>query len=986
MSIWSPKNMRKRSSYEPVLPRGNQGSGADSVRFKVLGVIIYGIDFFIPKRIKRKRVGSGDDFEAMRQLLQTRITVCLLLTTLVTMAFFTVQDLVLVIMKAKSGYSVPPAYLSIMDPLTFSGTIIFSACLAGVRSDKIDIRLCAKIAIFFILALFTFICMVSDAFWKLGHSGFLIGPPFGYFLVDRKFGTHVGYITVLLYMWSFYWSLGRQLPPLESHQWYWVLGDIYVITCGFYVLGSFDQLMKCQKRLQDDVQHEREANQAKSRFISSMSHELRTPLHGILANVELLNDLCTNDSQRTLLSTIECSGQNLLGIINQVLVYSKAESGAKQCENVYEFDLFKLIEEVLSSLGPVGFKKGITMSFFLESLSPYFRRTISSEGCLRQILVNLLGNSIKFTQVGAVDLIITDTEAPPESNPLKEAAPKAACNSCACDRPRQLRPTCSNGCSKENKPSDANEESFSDADDQESDKSSLEEIKTADLRPCSVDDEPETDYHHKRRVTFRISDSGCGMAESFLEKMFAPFEQEATNKDRLIKAVEGTGLGMSIVKTLLDEMGGTIEVDSVVGQGTTITITIDLFYPSDTSWVDADLQRLDGEFFSCPVSERKKFIERIDSVKLGVWKSEGDSLGRTRLGMYLTRWGVPFETIEARWDYSDVDNVDIGAECKKWKAFDILVLDDEVGQLRWLDRISHTKDRPVIIYFTALQNFQEVCQAAAPWHGQIRFAVKPAGPAKILPILWDILMNSPGAAAHVSDATLRDLIATRGKLDAELEMDQMKQQYEMNGLTRERTDSCITVRENGDSASDNNSITDRSEGSSEEAIDEFRILIAEDNAINQRILSTFLTRKNLPHDIVENGQLAVDAWRERQHRLILMDVQMPVMNGIVATSSIRALDKESIEANLAERGSSSNVTPHPRTNIVVMTGLDNPEDERAALAAGADLFLTKPVSMRKLHKYIQEIQDAHAAFRQRQRQHDQEAKSNGFGAVHGGSN
>ncbi|TPX70146.1 hypothetical protein SpCBS45565_g01969 [Spizellomyces sp. 'palustris'] len=674
-----------------------------------------------------------------------------------------------------------------------------------------------------------------------------------------------------------------------------------------------------------------------------------------------------------------------------VLVYSKAESGAKQCENIYEFDLFKLVEEVLSSLGPVGFKKGITMSFFLESLSPYCRRTISSEGCLRQILVNLLGNSIKFTQVGMVDLVITDTDAPPESNPLKDAAPETARNSCACDRPRQLKPqeaTRRNGGFREKKPSDANEESFSGTDDQESDDPSFAELKTADLRLCSLCEEPVTDYHHKRRVTFRISDSGCGIAESFLEKMFAPFEQEATNKDRLIKAVEGTGLGMSIVKTLLDEMGGTIVVNSAVNDprpGTTITITIDLFYPSDTRWVDADLQRLDGEFLSHPVSERKKFIERFDNVKLGIWKSEGDSMGRIRLGMYLTRWRVPFEEIEARWDYPEVYNVDIDAECKKWNAFDILVLDDEVGQLRWLDRILDSKDRPIIIYFTSLQNFQEVCNAAAPWHGQIRFAVKPAGPAKILPIFWDILMNSPGAAAHVSDVTLKELMSTRGKLDAELEMDQMKQQYEMNGLTGKRTHSSITVRENGDSSSENNSITDRSEGSSEEATDEFRILIAEDNAINQRILSTFLTRKNLPHDIVENGQLAVDAWRERQHRLILMDVQMPVMNGIVATSSIRAIDKESIEANLAETGSNSNVTPYLRTNIVVLTGLDNPEDERAALTAGADLFLTKPVSMRKLHKYIQEIQDAQAAFRQRYRQQNQEAKSDGFGSAHGES-
>lgn len=81
-------------------------------------------------------------------------------------------------------------------------------------------------------------------------------------------------------------------------------------------------------------------------------------------------------------------------------------------------------------------------------------------------------------------------------------------------------------------------------------------------------DTSQTDLKHKRRVTFTIRDTGCGISESFLEKMFVPFEQEESNRNRLVKGVEGTGLGLSIVKALMDEMGGTIQVSSYVGQGT----------------------------------------------------------------------------------------------------------------------------------------------------------------------------------------------------------------------------------------------------------------------------------------------------------------------------------------------------------------------------------------------------------------------------------
>ncbi|KAI8822536.1 histidine kinase-DNA gyrase B-and HSP90-like ATPase-domain-containing protein [Fimicolochytrium jonesii] len=733
------------------------------------------------------------------------------------------------------------------------------------------------------LALFTFICTVTDAFWKLGHSGFLLGPPFGYFLGDRTFGIRVGFLTVLMYGWSFYWSLGRQLPPLESHQAFWLIGDVYVITGAVYVLGCFDQLLECQKQLQDDVEIERKGNQAKTRFISSISHELRTPLHGILANVELLNDLCTTHSQRTLLATIECSGQNLLGIINQVLVYSKAESGAKQCQNVFEFDLFTLLEEVITSLAPVGFKKGLSVGYFID-ISPAMRRVITSEGCLRQILVNLLGNSIKFTNTGSVELLVTDEDAATEENPLNETKTKSMRVKTCCDLPNQLRTPNGKECSSCDNVEEAAQESSSSASSCEAcatgmvremseSEITLEKAGVSDLHASSRGEEPQTDRQHKRRVTFTIVDTGCGIAEEFLEKMFSPFEQESTRKNRLIKDVEGTGLGLSIVKTLLDELGAVIKVDSTVGQGTTFRITLDLFYPSDTAWLDTAAQRIDGAFFEEPPESRAEFAERLNNMKVALWSTHRDAISDVRLETYLARWKVPYKYVDDPWPSPDKLTP---AEKTRWndlfKSFDMVVVDDVVDQLRFLDAVMESKDNPVIVYTTTLANFSEACAAAAPWDGKVRFALKPLGPVKLLPLFWEFLMSTEAHSVDSFDANFRKMIKSRGKLDVDLEMDQMRARYDLVGLGPvgvPPTDQDPTNNDSEKSPEENGSKTQDDGSQQSPAVeDDFRVLIAEDNPINQQILATSLSRKRLKHDIVENGQRAVDAWTEKRYQVV----------------------------------------------------------------------------------------------------------------------
>jgi len=127
------------------------------------------------------------------------------------------------------------------------------------------------------------------------------------------------------------------------------------------------------------------------------------------------------------------------------------------------------------------------------------------------------------------------------------------------------------------------------------------------------------------------------------------------------------------------------------------------------------------------------------------------------------------------------------------------------------------------------------------------------------------------------------------------------------------------------------------------------VLIAEDNYINQTILSTFLKKRGINVSIASDGQQAVEKWSNNKFHLVLMDILMPVMDGIEATRRIRDLEKQRREAQ-AQKGMFGFLSPD--VVIVALTASSNADDRDAALAAGCNDFLTKPVSLVWLEKKI----------------------------------
>ncbi|MBB4198736.1 CheY-like chemotaxis protein [Rhodoblastus sphagnicola] len=141
------------------------------------------------------------------------------------------------------------------------------------------------------------------------------------------------------------------------------------------------------------------ASEAKSRFLATVSHEFRTPLNGILGLAELLAATPLNAEQRSYLAAIRASGDALSSLINEILDFSRLEAGKLELKQS-EFDLPALIEGAVELLSPRAQGKGIEICSLIDKDLP--RLVIGDSGRLRQVLINLVGNAVKFTEVGGV--------------------------------------------------------------------------------------------------------------------------------------------------------------------------------------------------------------------------------------------------------------------------------------------------------------------------------------------------------------------------------------------------------------------------------------------------------------------------------------------------------------------------------------------------------------------------------------------------------
>ncbi|MFG6431003.1 ATP-binding protein [Pelomonas parva] len=224
------------------------------------------------------------------------------------------------------------------------------------------------------------------------------------------------------------------------------------------------------------------ASRAKSQFLARMSHELRTPLNAVMGYAQILKmDEGLSAKQRNGLDIIHSSGQHLLTLIVDILDLSRIEAGKAELR-VAPIDLVQRLQAVIDIMRVMAEDKHITLALQLDPLLPAV--VLADEKRLNQVLLNLLGNAVKFTHVGGVTLLARTLPA-------------------------------------------------------------------ADVEPGHV------------RLRFEVQDTGVGIAEDQAVRLFEPFEQAGSAEQR----VGGTGLGLAISRQLVRMMGGEIQLESRLAQG-----------------------------------------------------------------------------------------------------------------------------------------------------------------------------------------------------------------------------------------------------------------------------------------------------------------------------------------------------------------------------------------------------------------------------------
>ena len=492
------------------------------------------------------------------------------------------------------------------------------------------------------------------------------------------------------------------------------------------------------------------AEKAKSEFLANMSHEIRTPMNGVMGMAELLAKTELDAKQRTFTDIIVKSGASLLTIINDILDFSKIDAGQMALDPA-PFSLAEAIEDVATLVSSRVAEKDLELAVRVDPSLP--EMFVGDVGRIRQIVTNLLGNAVKFTEHGHVLVDVTGETSTDEN---------------------------------------ANSSTV---------------------------------------LNMRIEDTGIGIPDEKLATIFDKFSQADTSATR---KHEGTGLGLSIARSLVELMGGSIGVESTLGEGSVFHFTITL--------------PVHGE------AARKRRVP-TDMTGSRVLVIDDNMVNRAILMEQLSAW---------RFDAAACDG---GAQAfglleavhAHGLAIDLIILDyhmpeltgaDVAAQLRADDRFNSVP----IIMLTSVDQTQD---------GRS--------------------FKSLGVEAHLTKPA-------RSSLLLETIVEVLGENAEGRKPRPVAVETPVVPEKPETATSETAASEPVSSVAAQPSTSNVDIVVAEDNEVNQIVFTQIINQTGYSFVIARNGEEAVELYQRHQPQIMLMDVSMPKMNGLEATAKIRLLE------------------------------------------------------------------------------------------------
>jgi PAS domain S-box-containing protein len=555
--------------------------------------------------------------------------------------------------------------------------------------------------------------------------------------------------------------------------------------CCITITRDIGTLKETERQLIDAREAALEASRAKSDFLSSMSHEIRTPMNAVLGMSDMLSEGELNVEQRHYLDIIRSNGVILLDLINDILDLAKIESGHLSFEEV-DFDIRELVDTVAETMGLRAHQKHLELTGHVASDVP--RTLVGDPLRLRQVIVNLLGNAVKFTSEGGIVLSVG-----------------------------VARPDCGSG-------------------------STL--------------------------IRFSVTDTGIGISSDKTDTIFSAFTQADSSTTR---NYGGTGLGLTIVKRLVEMYRGAITVNSEVGKGSTFIFT-------------AEFKTHMDQVTAAPA------VTNTDLAGTRILVVDDTAANRMILQHALTSIGVNVTCVES--GQAALDEIDSAAA--SGESYRAVVLDcrmpamdgiEVAAQLRLRERTPG--DSPVIMMLTS-DDLGETMKRAREV-GIQTYLIKPIRRADLFQALGRALGGAGAMLQHTSDSDGTEIGSALGS----------------------------------------------------DVFDEARalkVLLVDDSHDNLLLVHAYF--KKLPYDIndAENGAVAVEKFKTDTYDVVLMDIEMPVMDGYMATRAIRAIESES---------------GRRRVPIIALTASVLVEALKKARDAGCDAHVAKPVKKAVLLAAIQ---------------------------------